>query len=288
MAQTAAETASSITCVIAAEQHFPAEQRILNDPLAGALLPLAMRAFVRMVRSPRARDGFVGVMEKLLPGLWSGLLCRKRFIDEAVIAAAKRGLDVVILGAGLDTRAYRLEALCDTKVWELDQRENVEHKQRRLERVLGAVPPGRTLVSVDFSTDDVAARLAQHGCRLDRPSLFVVEAVSQYLTESAVHALLDMLSRAAAGSQLVFTYVRRAFMAGAVAEAGELAHDELVKTQTWTFGLDPASAESLLGRYGWRTTVDVGTDALADRFVAPTGRALTPSTVERILLADRR
>jgi methyltransferase (TIGR00027 family) len=176
-ANPASQTAVSVNLIVAMEQHFPAPLRILDDPLARGFLPFGWRAFVGAMRSPGARDWMVLAAERTVPGLWSGLGCRKRYIDEKVIAAADRLDGVVILGAGFDTRAYRLPALADRSIWEVDQTANIERKRARLQQVLGGIPARRALVPMDFDRDELAPVLSAHGYRAQQPNFFIMEAV---------------------------------------------------------------------------------------------------------------
>ena len=140
MTQAAARTGSGPTVSVAIEQHFPESQRIIEDKLAYSILPFSMRAVVNLTRPAFVRDWMVRASEKSAPGIWGGLLCRKRYIDEKLIEAASQVEAVVNLGAGFDTRAYRLPALTDMPVWEVDQPENIQPKQAQLRKLFEDVP----------------------------------------------------------------------------------------------------------------------------------------------------
>ena len=126
MTRAAAKTGSGPVTMVAIEQYFPKEKRIVDDALAHHVLPSGMRAYVWLMRLDPARDWMVRATEKSLPGIWAGMMGRKRYIDEKLTESAGQIDAVVNLGAGFDTRAYRLPALADTPVWEVDQPENVE------------------------------------------------------------------------------------------------------------------------------------------------------------------
>jgi methyltransferase (TIGR00027 family) len=113
----------------------------------------------------------------------------------------------VILGAGFDTRAYRLPVLAATPVYEIDLPANIDRKRTRLTKLFGGIPANVTLVPIDVETQDLADVSANHGYRPERPTFFVWEAVTQYLTEAGVRKTFDFLATAAPGSHLVFTYV---------------------------------------------------------------------------------
>jgi methyltransferase (TIGR00027 family) len=140
MTQAAAKTGVGPTVMVAVEQYFPSRQRLIIDDLAYSVLPFSARAFVWAMRPPLARNWMVRATERAFPGLWSGIMCRKRYIDEALIALSREIGAVVNLGAGFDTRAYRLPPLAKVPVWEVDQPANIKSKQDRLRQWIGRPP----------------------------------------------------------------------------------------------------------------------------------------------------
>jgi len=287
MAKAAARTGIMPMALVAVEQYFPKAQRVIDDGLAARLLPLGAVIFVRFLRLRWVRDWIIGLSEKSNPGIWGGLLCRKRYIDEKLAGSRSEIEAVVNLGAGLDTRPYRLEALSGLPVWEVDQRENVEEKEKRLRKALGAIPANVKLVPVDFDHDDLGSILAAQGYSAAKPTFFVWEAVTQYLTEQGVRATFDWLAKAAPGSRLAFTYVRRDFVDGKTLYGWESGYKQFVASKVWLFGMEPEDCPSFLKGYGWRIIEHVGYDELADKYVAPTGRRLASTLVERMVYAER-
>ena len=91
------------------------------------------------------------------------------------------------------------------------QRENIEAKENRLRKAFGTIPANVKLVLTDFERDDLGAVLASAGYSVAKRTFFVCEAVTQYLTEQGVRATFDFLAKAARGSRLAFTYVRKDF-----------------------------------------------------------------------------
>lgn len=287
MGRTAAKTAIMPTALVAVEQYLPREHRVIDDGLAGRLLPLGGRAFVSLLRMRCLRDWVIAQSEKSNPGIWGGLLCRKRYIDNTLVAARNEIEQVVNLGAGFDTRAYRLPSLSGVPVWEIDQVENARAKERRLRKVFGAIPSNVKLVPVDFDRDDLGSILVAQGFSADKATFFIWEAVTQYLTEQGVRTTFDWLAKAAPGSRLVFTYVRRNFLEGKALYGWESGYRRFVETNVWVFGMEPEDWPIFLKAYGWQIIQDVGYDELADKYIGPTGRQLRSTPVERIVCAER-
>jgi methyltransferase (TIGR00027 family) len=243
--------------------------------------------FVRFPRPRWMRDWIIGLSEKSNPGIWGGLLCRKRYIDEKLLASRNEVEAVVNLGAGFDTRLYRLPGLSGLPVWEVDQCENVRAKEKRLRKAYGTIPANSKLVSADFDRDNLGSILAAQGYSVAKPTFFVWEAVTQYLTEQGVRATFDWLAKAAPRSRLTFTYVHKNFLDGKTLYGWESGYRRFVASKIWLFGMDPEDCQSFLKSYGWRIIEDVGYLELADRYIVPTGRQLASTPVERIVYAEK-
>lgn len=288
MAKAAAKTGMGPTVLVAIEQNFPVKQRILEDDLAYRILPFGMRIFVRLMRGKAVRNWMVRASEKDIPGIWGGMLCRKRYIDEKLINSVSQINAVVNLGAGFDTRACRLSALSDMPVWEVDQLENIQPKQAQLRKLFGAIPSHVKLVPIDFDQEDISSVLASHGYSADKRTFFIWEAVTQYLTETGIKTTFDFLAKAAPGSQLAFTYVRKDFLNGRVMYGWEKAYKKyVIKDKIWLFGMNPEALPNLLKQYGWQVVEDIGYEELADQYIKPTGRILESTPIERIVYAKK-
>jgi methyltransferase (TIGR00027 family) len=274
--------------MVAIEQHFPKGKRIIDDELAYRFLPLGMRGYVWLMRLDIARDWMVRATEKSLPGIWAGMMCRKRYIDEKLIESVGHIDAVVNLGAGFDTRVYRLPALANMPAWEVDQPENVEPKRARLRNLFGAVPPHITLVPIDFDREELGTVLAAHGYLAKERTFFIWEAVTQYLTERGIRATFGYLTTAARGSRLAFTYVRKDFLYGKNINGGEPLYKQyVVRDKLWLFGMAPEEVEDFLGAFGWSVVEHLGYEELAERYVAPTSRRLASTPIERIVYAEK-
>lgn len=287
MGRAAAKTGIMPTALVAIEQSFPKSQRVIDDALSVRMLPLGPRMFAHILRVRSIRDWLIGLAEKSDPGMWGGLLCRKRYVDDRVTASIDEIDAIVSLGAGFDTRSFRLPSLSGIPIWEIDQRENVEVKEKRLRRSLGEIPANFKLLAVDFDNDDLATALASQGYSMGMRTFFVWEAVTQYLTETGVRATFNWLSRATPGSRLAFTYVRKNFLTGEVLYGWESGYKRFVETGTWLFGMEPQDCPALLRDYGWKLIEDVDYEELARKYLGGTGRSMRATQVERMVFAQK-
>lgn len=285
----AAQTAFGPMVLAAVEQHEPAGLRLVDDDLAQSFLPAGLRVFTRAMRWSTARASVLRVTERAGPGLWANLTCRKRFIDEKLFAALLDIDAVVILGAGLDTRAYRLARRSAIPVFEVDLPVNIERKHTVVRRALGTAPSSVTLVPVDFERDDLAAELAKRGHRTEHRTFFVWEGVTQYLSADAVAATFGFLRTAAPGSRLAFTYVRKDFIDGTNRYGAESLYRRFrVRSQLWQFGIGPDDVGTFIEQYGWHLIEQAGPDYFVQHYIQPTGRRLDASQVEWTAYAERR
>ncbi|RZQ61467.1 SAM-dependent methyltransferase [Amycolatopsis suaedae] len=281
----AAQTALGPMVIVAVDQHE--NPPLVHDGLAGRMLPRGGRLAVAAARWRPVRRALINATERRMPGLWASMLCRKRYIDDIVERVAPHVAAAVILGAGFDTRAYRLPALAGMPVYEVDQPLNIRRKRAAL-AAAGRRHGGVTLVPVDFQTQQLAGVLAGHGYRATEPTVFVWEAVTQYLTEDAVRATFDFLAAAPAGSHLVFTYIRQDFLDGTALYGAEPAyHEFVVKRRLWHFGMHPERVAGFLAGYGWTHTEQLGPAEFAARYVTPSGRNLPVSEIERCVHATK-
>ncbi|WP_163566900.1 SAM-dependent methyltransferase [Fodinicola feengrottensis] len=283
MPNPAARTAVGPMTIVAAAQWGPQEHRIHEDKLAYGFLPAATRAIVSLTRWEPARRALFNATESRAKGLWAEMLCRKRYVDDKLRAAVTAGVDnVVILGAGLDTLAYRRPVPAGTAVFEVDQPDTISYKKKAVTRALGKMPATVTLVPIDFQKENLREVLTAHGYRSGGRTFFVWEAVTQYLTEDAVRSCFTFLSQASAGSELVFTYVRKDFLDGITLYGAEGAYlDFVMKNRLWQFGMNPDQVEGFLADYSWMVKEQLGGKEFTARYVAPSGSRLPVTDIEQ-------
>ncbi|RFZ71034.1 Leucine carboxyl methyltransferase [Mycobacterium marinum] len=284
----AAQNAFGPMVLSAVEQNEPAEHRLVDDDLADLFLPRPLRWLVSATRPAGIRRLFIRWSEWSGSGLWVNLTCRKRFIGDKLGEALDDVDAVAILGAGLDTRAYRLTRKVRIPIFEVDLPVNIARKAKTVRRVLGELPLSVRLVALDFEHDDLLTALAEHGYLTDFRVFFICEGVTQYLTEETVRRTLEGLRAAAPGSRLVFTYVRRDFIDGTNRYGTRTLYRSVrQRRQLWHFGLLPDEFPEFLAEYGWRLVEQAGPDELVQRYVEPAGRKLNASQIEWSAYAEK-
>lgn len=268
--------------VLAAVEHNEAPQRrLIDDDLAQRFLPGALRAFVQATRFSPLRNAAVRTWERSGPGLWASINCRKRFIDERLTDPLNEADAVVILGAGFDTRAYRIARHSELPVFEVDQQVNIDRKAALVQRALGGLPPSVHLVPADFEHDDLMSALSGHGFADTARTFFICEGVTQYLSPEAVANTFTQLAQAAPGSRLIFTYIRQDFLDGVNLYGSAPVYRRFrERNQIWHSGFAPERLHEVIPEYGWQLVEQAGPSYFRDTYIRPTGRDLTASPIE--------
>jgi methyltransferase (TIGR00027 family) len=135
---------------------------------------------------------------------------RTRALDDALRASLDAGAkQIVVLGAGLDGRAFRMRELASVKVYEVDHPSTQRDKRERLSKTDIQSIADVTFVSVDFEKDQVDESLVHAGFSRNVPAFWIWEGVTVYLTRDAVTSTLHAMARVSApGSRVALTYAR--------------------------------------------------------------------------------
>ncbi len=233
------------------------------DDLAIQLIGPAFRAAVSL---PGLRQLAQFFYDRKVPGILVLHLVRTKEFDRVLLDEVRQGArQVVLLGAGLDTRAYRHRAaLTGVPFFEVDHPATQAFKLERLRAASVSTPENLRHVPVDFERDDLRAQLSAAGFTWGLPTLFLWEGVSPYLTPAAIDQTLAIIASSGAGSSVVFDYL----YADAIAEPERypdgVANFQWVQEhgEPYILGLDPATLSDWLSARGFMLVSDKGPEAL--------------------------
>jgi methyltransferase (TIGR00027 family) len=258
---------------------------VSHDPVAKRLVPVPYRWLLEAAeRAPQLTGAALALADTASLGLTFHLPFRTRAIDEAIDQEVTRSVapatQLVLLGAGLDARAYRLPSLAETTVFEIDHPATQAEKRLRTERL---EPLARRVVhvAVDFTRHALGERLADAGHDRARPSVVVWEGVTMYLERPAIETTLRALREACApGSCLLVTYydAHRSPMRELAHPLFRLVGEPLVTR------FSPVAIGALLAEHGFAVESDEGDEEWSARFLGR--RAKLPMT-ERLVRARR-
>ncbi len=233
--------------------------RVFADPLALRILgDDAPSAIAEARANPNLR------------GLRLYVAVRSRFAEDAARRAIARGArQIVVLGAGLDTFAYRVEPAAGLRVTEVDHPATQAEKRRRLAAAAIAAPAHVVYVGCDFESESLAGALGASGFDARRPSFFLWLGVVPYLSESAVFATLAFIGGLPGGGEVAFDYANP--VATLADDAARQAHEMLAARVAaagealQTFFVTSTLHEKL-DALGFRRLEDLGPDEIAARF----------------------
>lgn len=225
------------------------------------------------------------------------LIVRTKFIDKRLERSIADGAtQVVILGAGWDTRAHRFaELLRNARVFEVDQPATQNWKRRRFAESIGSDPANLTYLQIDFRHQTLAEVLAAGGYDPARRTFFIWEGVTMYLPEAAVRDTLSWISRQAPGSSLVFDFAHRNLIDSITAmahmeppnEFARVAMDRLLQIQKWgepwIFGVPDGAADVFLAELGLqhRETLGMASTEAARRYLGWTEDGPFPASIRQ-------
>jgi len=283
-----AGVATSATRVI--ELYHPKDKRLFDDQFALKLLPFGWRVVFRLLYLPGLRSVILSLRERRMPGTLGAILCRTRYIDDVLKRSLEKGIEqLVILGAGFDSRAYRIAGMDQVQVFEIDLPGTGKLKQIRLEKVLGAVPENVTLVGMNFDRQNLDDVLRAAGFQKNKRTLFIWEGVTQYITAEAVNNTLEFVSGVSrVGSAIVFTYVRRGIIDGTDRPEWFQPFLSFAKKvgAPLIFGLDQVELEQYLADRGLKLIDDIGAAEYQDLYLEQLGREMNVFDGERVAFAE--
>ncbi|MEU4152653.1 class I SAM-dependent methyltransferase [Streptomyces sp. NPDC026659] len=286
------ERAASRTAVLVCQGRAAADGRFavgrFGDAVAVRLLRAAEREAVDEVRAGMPPEGWrARTVYESVRACAEVVVPRTVAIDDALRARVAGRL--VILGAGLDTRAWRLTELAETDVWEVDHPASQQDKRARLaEAAPETTARSVRFTPVDFATDDLGAALDAAGHDPALPTVWLWEGVVPYLTRDQVRATLSALAaRTAPGSTLVLNYQSPSVKAAAGRLLARLLGSAVMAGEPWRSLWKPRRMASLLAEYGFHVTSDDSLLALAVGLCSPT-RGRTSLRSGRVAVAESR
>jgi methyltransferase (TIGR00027 family) len=277
-------TAEGMALGRAIEQSLPAGRRIIQDPYAAAFLQ--NRSYRLIARSRPLSRLLLRFFARWAPGGQEFIAVRARLVDDLASEAAAAGAtQIILLGAGFDTMAFRIrEALRSSTLYEVDH-PATQIIKRGVSARLDA-PANVRFVGVDFERDDLLARLREAGHDGRARTFIVWVGVSYYLTaESARETMARAASLGGCGTRIVFDYMLREVIDRTTANRDALNKARRVAQlgEPWLFGLQKDEVPAFLEASGFRLLRDYDPEELGARY-AP-GRA-RPMSYVRIALAE--
>jgi methyltransferase (TIGR00027 family) len=236
------------------EFSLPQDQQVVYDPYA---LHYSGKDGMKMV----------AMMNRLSPSIRKAIALRARFMDDYSVKCAYDGVrQIVLLGAGYDSRFLRLKEFRNMRIFELDLESTQTIKKVMTRKLLGYLPPNIVYVPIDFSKDSLTKRLFKYNFNRNLRTLFVWEGVTLFLNHDILAHTLGRLYELGSHNYLTFDFVSRELVENETGHEGNrklLDLCALIK-EPLTFGSSPEEMEKLLLSLGY-TNVGITSMRQANR-----------------------
>ena len=246
-------TATGIAVMRVVESEKPADARICYDPYARHFVP----AWMYHVLGFFIKSGYA---EWRGPGVNGFLAARDRFIDDVLQNFLAEGLQqLVILGAGYDSRAYRFD-LGKVKTFEVDHPATQQDKLAKVRTVFGKVPDHVCYVPIDFNTQTLEKQLLKCGYDPRLKTFFIWQGVTMYLNSEAVDATLNfVVKHSGPGSAIVFDYIYQHVLEGVQQqnEVNNMRRYRFMTGEGLTFGIPAGTVCTFLKERGFADVREV-------------------------------
>ena len=271
-------TAFGAAAVRLIEQYEPKDKKLFDDPVIYHLTYPFLRFLLKF---KYVRNYYIRLSEKIMPGIIGGQICRTKFIDEKTLSVLNDVEQILILGAGLDTRAYRLNGMADKIIYEIDLPKVQQYKTQKLTEYFGKLPSIVNYIPIDFNKTNTETVLNNVSFDYNKKTLVILEAVTQYITAEAVDEVFRFISRLSNKSYLLFTYVLRDVIERKTEDAKKLMDWSEKKHYPFIYGINPSKINSFLHKYNLELIEDVGTEFYQEKYLKPLNRNIITLDAER-------
>ena len=253
--------ALQIAGVRASETHLPEDEReyFLNEEI---------REGLRDLDKVRAA---ISQYEQMMPGVNGAIVARIRFIDEYLLECIAAGLkQLVVIGAGFDTRAYRFEEVKENvRVFEVDHPVTQQVKVEKIKKIFVTLPDHVIYLPVIFGADRFDRKLLENGYNPKLKTLFIVEGLLMYVPPPAVDGLLSFVVNASGpGSSFIADYFSAAVIDGTspLKEAQVLRQFVESEGAPLQFGIKEGKIEEFFKERGFHAVTNVTAAACKDQY----------------------
>lgn len=254
-------TAQYIALFRAIESNQPQNKRLFNDPLASLFLDTGLQLAVKITALPLIGNTVINYIQKRGMGGLSASIARTKYIDDLVKRAVDGGAkQVIILGAGFDTRAMRLPFLKGMPVLEIDHPNTSDYKLDVFKKNNIQSPSTISYLQIDFNKKGLLEFAIEKNINFSVPTVIIWEGVTSYLSSEAIDRSFEFFQKFVSGSSIIFTYLHRLALDNPNAFKGVTKMKELLKKkeENWTFGFYPEKLPNYLQTYGLTMYEDNG------------------------------
>lgn len=253
------KTAEGVALYRLGESIKPEGERICYDPYAIYFINPDILEFVR--NNPNKAKADAERYEKLLPGMVNSGIARVRYFDDFVKKSVDEGFEqLVILGAGYDTRAYRIERLKMLKIFEVDHPDTQSLKTDTIKKIFNSLPDHVVYVPINLATENLGRKLVGTGYDQSKKTLFLMEGLLYYLSPKVVDEILSFIrTNSGKESAILFDYLPESVVDGSCElEVGRNIHNHLAQIgEPLQFGVNEGTVVTFLAERGFSRVQNV-------------------------------
>jgi len=269
------------------------EPKILRDDFAlkfsGVESEAELRTALEAMRAEFARRASPELAHALLRHLRASVTMRSRYTEDELSEALARGVkQYMILGAGLDSFAYRRRDLAGAvRVFEVDHPATQQWKRTRLQEMQVVPPSNLSFIPIDFERQTLTEALRAGGYQAEEPVFFSWLGVTSYLTEDAIFKTLREVATAAPGSEIVFGYgVRETLLDEESQRMRTVLKERVAAGGEPNLSLfDPGSLAARVQALGFSQVSDFGPEAANARYFVGRADGLRVAPLTRLMKA---
>jgi len=244
--------------------------KLFSDPFAIHFLDPRLRLVVKASNLPLFKTYLEKTIQKKIQGGFSSGIARTRYIDDLLFVTIKSAVQqVIILGAGFDTRASRLEFLRSVPVIEIDHPNTSNYKIDIYRTRISELPRNVTYCQIDFNKENLEQLAEKNKFNFNAPTTIIWEGVTNYLTADAIDNTFAFISKFPSGSFVIFTYIHKLVLdnPGLFIGAEKLLKDLEGIEERWTFGFLPDELSRYLSDFGLTLMEDSGATAYRQKYL---------------------
>lgn len=245
--------------------------RLFSDPYAIYFLEAKLRFAVQISKYSIVRKYIFNTIQKKIPGAFSSGIARTKYIDDQLKYTVNNGIkQVIILGAGFDTRALRLDFLESIPVIEIDHPNTSNFKAATYSRRTDALKRNIEFYQIDFNKQNLDELGKQHNLDFSKPTTIIWEGVTNYLTEEAVKNTFAFISKFSANSYIIFTYIHKKILEDPDSFLGgeKLLKDLNNIEEKWTFGFYPEEVSDYLKQFDLLLIEDLNATEYREKYLS--------------------
>ncbi len=267
-------TAEDMAGFRAIETLRPKEDRVCEDKFAQHFLT---EEWATRYKSPIRSKIFMWITHMINPGATNTVSVRHRFIDDYIKTCVKDGLEqLVIMGAGFDCRAYRMEELKKgVTVFEVDHPATQDQKKQVLSTILDKTPNNVVFVPYQLEEKGFVKQLISQGYDKSKKSLFIMEGLIMYLAPETVKELFSIVSNnSSPGSAVVFDFLPPGIKDGSINNRGgkNMYKWAIKKGEPFKFGIAKNQLPQFLSEVGFDNVEAIQAEQCRNKYFTENNR----------------